>query len=254
MDTGTALPRRLPNVQFRVLVAGRANAGKTSILQRVCETTESPEIYKVCDTSHGMRFLTCFAQRGQHNISDELVFTNHTGYVFHDSRGFESGSTNEMELIEAFVRDRSQRRKLQERLHAIWSGYLSTRFRYLTTLIFFGVFHSVCEVPVIAVFTKYEAFKRNVRMDLEDEAAGELDDIERRTHDECQERFKSQFWELLGTSGKFVRLEGMNNPDRRCDKLVRTTMDALNPDAVALMLVAVQKGNLELSVRRVVDR
>ena len=39
--------RQLPNIKFRVLIIGRANAGKTSILQRVCETTESPEIYRV---------------------------------------------------------------------------------------------------------------------------------------------------------------------------------------------------------------
>ena len=38
--------RRLPAITFRVLVIGRANAGKTSILQRVCETTESPTIYR----------------------------------------------------------------------------------------------------------------------------------------------------------------------------------------------------------------
>jgi GTPase SAR1 family protein len=38
------LPRYL---RFRVLIIGRANAGKTSILQRVCDTTESPEIYKL---------------------------------------------------------------------------------------------------------------------------------------------------------------------------------------------------------------
>ena len=37
---------RLPEIRFRVLVIGRANAGKTSILQRVCETTESPTIYR----------------------------------------------------------------------------------------------------------------------------------------------------------------------------------------------------------------
>ena len=37
---------RLPAIRFRVLVIGRANAGKTSILQRVCETTESPTIYR----------------------------------------------------------------------------------------------------------------------------------------------------------------------------------------------------------------
>src|SRR6267142_6103423 len=40
-----SLPQ-VPNLQFRVLIIGRANAGKTSILQRVCDTTESPEIYK----------------------------------------------------------------------------------------------------------------------------------------------------------------------------------------------------------------
>ena len=37
----------IPNVQFRVLIIGRANAGKTSILQKVCDTTESPEVYRV---------------------------------------------------------------------------------------------------------------------------------------------------------------------------------------------------------------
>jgi septin family protein len=35
-----------PQIQFRVLVVGRANAGKTSILQRVCETTNSLTIYR----------------------------------------------------------------------------------------------------------------------------------------------------------------------------------------------------------------
>ena len=45
MDTQQAR-RRLPKVVFRVLIIGRANAGKTSILQRVCETTNSPIIYR----------------------------------------------------------------------------------------------------------------------------------------------------------------------------------------------------------------
>ena len=30
---------------FRILVIGRANAGKTTLLQRVCNTTEEPCIY-----------------------------------------------------------------------------------------------------------------------------------------------------------------------------------------------------------------
>ncbi len=35
-----------PNIQFRVLIIGRANAGKTTLLQRVCDTTESPLVYR----------------------------------------------------------------------------------------------------------------------------------------------------------------------------------------------------------------
>ena len=38
--------RRIPQIQFRVLIIGRANAGKTSILQRVCDTTGSPVVYR----------------------------------------------------------------------------------------------------------------------------------------------------------------------------------------------------------------
>jgi septin family protein len=48
--------RRFPDLQFRVLVIGRANAGKTSILQRVCETTESPTIYRGNEEVRGPTF------------------------------------------------------------------------------------------------------------------------------------------------------------------------------------------------------
>ncbi|KAF8551031.1 hypothetical protein OG21DRAFT_1513315 [Imleria badia] len=43
---------RVPDVAFRVLIVGRENAGKTSILKRVCETTESPKIYRVRNGRH----------------------------------------------------------------------------------------------------------------------------------------------------------------------------------------------------------
>ena len=48
--------RRIPNFQFRVLIIGRANAGKTSILQRVCETTESPTVYRGKEKVRGLGF------------------------------------------------------------------------------------------------------------------------------------------------------------------------------------------------------
>jgi hypothetical protein len=63
-------------------------------------------------------------QRGEHDIEDELTFLNHTGYVFHDSRGFESGTEEELEIVQEFVRRRSQERRLNDRLHAIWFALL----------------------------------------------------------------------------------------------------------------------------------
>jgi hypothetical protein len=52
-------PPNVSNVQFRILVIGKANAGKTSILQRVCDTTDSPEIYSVDSSGSRNRVCSC---------------------------------------------------------------------------------------------------------------------------------------------------------------------------------------------------
>jgi len=113
--------RRIPKIQFRVLVIGRANAGKTTILQRVCDTTESPTIYRWGkDGKREKVKLDPSMDRGEHVIDDELVFSNHTGYVFHDSRGIESGGTEELETLKEFIRRKCGEKKLRDKLHAIW--------------------------------------------------------------------------------------------------------------------------------------
>ena len=45
MDTEEPRPQ-IPEIRSRVLIIGRESAGKTSILQRICGTTESPIIHK----------------------------------------------------------------------------------------------------------------------------------------------------------------------------------------------------------------
>jgi hypothetical protein len=59
-------------------------------------------------------------QRGEHDIELELSFSSHDGYVFHDSRGFEAGDVRELEIVQEFVRRRSQEKLLKDKLHAIW--------------------------------------------------------------------------------------------------------------------------------------
>jgi hypothetical protein len=59
-------------------------------------------------------------QRGEHDIEHEIIFTNHRGYVFHDSRGFEAGAEDELKTVQDFVRRKSHEKRLNNRLHAIW--------------------------------------------------------------------------------------------------------------------------------------
>jgi hypothetical protein len=65
-------------------------------------------------------------QRGHHNIDYELIFERHNGYIFHDSRGFEAGSDDELKIVQDFVRRKSRKKQLKDRLHAIW--FVSVRY------------------------------------------------------------------------------------------------------------------------------
>ena len=49
-------------------------------------------------------------------------------------------------------------------------------------------------------------------------------------------------------------MKEMHQPESRCHALLEETVEALNDDAVALMLFAVQTNDLELSIREAVKR
>ncbi|KAH9052237.1 hypothetical protein EDB87DRAFT_1570526 [Lactarius vividus] len=243
----TQQPRRtVPKIPFRVLVIGRANSGKTTILQRICETTDSPTFYRIFQGREKVRGPTYCLQRGEHRIDDELVFSNHKGYVFHDSCGIESGGTEELRVLQNFIRRKSRERRLENRLHAIWYCVPMDNQRPQLDLKFF---QNIFLVPVIAVFTKFDQFRRNVQIHLED--FGSPDD---NVLDVMEKRFEEHYLRPLGGNVRFVRLEKMNRPNMRCDELIQKTAAALNGDIVGLMLLAVQRNNLELSVKTALNR
>ncbi|KAN0136631.1 hypothetical protein V8E53_005678 [Lactarius tabidus] len=247
MDTKQT-PRRLPNLQFRVLVIGRANAGKTSILQRVCETTESPTVYRGNEEIK----LNPSIYRGEHCIDDALVFSNHKGYVFHDSQGIEAGDEENLEILKEFIRRKCGETKLRDKLHAIWYCVPMDDHRPGLNLRFY---ENICpdqNVPVIAVFTKYDQFQFNVEMDVSDDPDKYPDSTS--VAEVAEKRFQDHYLRPLGDDVRYVRLEKMHLKDSRCDSLVEETAEALNEDAVALMLLAVQKSNLELSVKMALSR
>ncbi|KAH9048903.1 hypothetical protein EDB84DRAFT_82582 [Lactarius hengduanensis] len=238
-------PRRIPKIKFRVLIIGRANAGKTSILQRICETTDSPIIYR------GKEKITLepSIDRGEHTIDDELVFSNHTGYVFHDSRGIESGSTEELGILKSFIQRRCGESGLEGRLHAIWYCVPMDNQRPQLDLRFFKGICPDQNVPVVAVFTKYDQFRQNIRINVEDFGSPD-DDVSQV----MEELFQEYYLRPLGDDVRFVRLEKMHMQDMRCDELIETTAAALNEETTALMLLAVQRSSLELCVKIALNR
>ncbi|KAF8266088.1 hypothetical protein EI94DRAFT_1734003 [Lactarius quietus] len=241
--------RRIPKFQFRVLVVGRANAGKTSILQRVCETTESPGIYR------GGKAVDPSVNRGEHRIDDELVFSQHRGYVFHDSMGIESGSIDELEILKDFIQRKCAESSLRDKLHAIWYCVPMDGHRPGLDLKYHDKICADPNVPVIAVFTKYDQFLCNVEMDMQDESEDPPDNYpDSDVSAEAEKRFQDHYLAPLGNNVKYVRLENMHKKDSRCDGLVKETAAALNEDTVAFMLLAVQTGNIEFSVKTALSR
>jgi hypothetical protein len=58
-------------------------------------------------------------------------------------------------------------------------------------------------VPVIAVFTKYDSFRRKIKFQLEDERRDPA-----LLDTEVENTFKKEYLEKLNGSAPFVRLEG----------------------------------------------
>ena len=123
-------------------------------------------------------------------------------------------------------------------------------------------FNEHFEVPVIAVFTKYDQFLRNVKMDALDEPDKYSD---RSVTEVAEKLFQEHYLCPLGDDVGYVRLESelqnvcqghfwyyleeMHVKGGQCGELVEKTAAALNEDAVMLMLLAVQRHNVELSVK-----
>ncbi|KAG1898916.1 uncharacterized protein F5891DRAFT_1236141 [Suillus fuscotomentosus] len=76
--------------RFQILVIGRVNTGKTTILERVCNMWDNSEIYNSAREKIDAAVLKASKERGEHNIENEMVFQSNLGFVFHDSCGVET--------------------------------------------------------------------------------------------------------------------------------------------------------------------
>jgi hypothetical protein len=101
------------------------------------------------------------------------------------------------------------------------------------------------------VFTKHDQFLRNVGMHLSDFPDEYLDS---NVSEVAEKQFQEHYLHPLGDDIIFVQLEKMHMQKSRCDDLIEKTAAALNQDIIALMLFAVQKDNVQLSVKAALNR
>ncbi|KAI5981822.1 hypothetical protein EDD15DRAFT_320682 [Pisolithus albus] len=248
--------------RFRILIMGRANAGKTTILQRVCNTTDQPEIYNGKGEKVDAAVVQSSLTRGHHNIEDELVFQSSPGFVFHDSSGFESGSEEQFDLMKKFVRDRAKTTKLDERIHAIWFCIpLSESHRMVMASE--RKFFDECDtghVPVILLLTKADTLSlqavgelmgQGMSVDEAMEGAGKV--AEKMLHDRL-ETVKGWLNEKSFPPKDYLSLTGMQQEGAECTPLLTCTANALKGEGLQQLLISTQQSNLELCMEFAIMR
>jgi len=266
--------------KFRVLVLGRANAGKTTLLKAVCGTTNEPEVWDGGSTK-GIRssnptekagsdrggswdeqasLLSPTAERGIHSIETQLVFPSNQGFIFHDSQGFEAGSDEELQEVMRFIKSRAGGKELKKQLHAIWyciptdneARMLSGPEQELLTNCSAG------PVPLVVIFTKFDSLEASAFRKLRGGSKDRLvwEDARKKAPGHAKEAFQENCLpQLFGTEcPKHICLRSMHKQKNTSEiqekiaELIQKTKDAIDVDTLKLLLVSVQKNNLQLSI------
>ncbi|KAG2746347.1 hypothetical protein P692DRAFT_201867854 [Suillus brevipes Sb2] len=249
--------------RFRILVIGRANAGKTTILQRVCNTRENPEIFNSAGEKIDATVLMASTERGEHDIENEMVFESNPGFIFHDSRGFEAGGESEFNKVKAFITSRSKEVKLKNQLHAIWYCIpMDEASRSFTEgeISFF----SQCDtgsIPVIVLFTKFDALYDLAYSELKSKGAS-MEEAKKLAPKHAEESFaKGSQLKFLYHSKDIRRppkchvcLPNMDNDDANCGPLIERTAGTLNSEVLTQLFVSTQQTNLELCMKHAVKK
>ncbi|KDQ50392.1 hypothetical protein JAAARDRAFT_710731 [Jaapia argillacea MUCL 33604] len=255
--------------QFRVLVMGKANAGKTTILQKVCNTTDQPKIYntegeEVSARSDLATRANTKRQRGVHDIENEMIFAANPRYVFHDSRGFECGSTEEFKIVQDFIQQRGSETASPRQLHAIWYCLPADNASRLLT----GAearFFQECDpgaVPVIAIYTKFEDFVLQTQEFLMNKGLEEEDALEQASisaSDRFTKEYASVFSRMKFPPSRDLKLQRKYDLlsymiYAKCDELLEKTADALGDDTLRKLFVCIQRNNLDLCAKWGVKR
>jgi hypothetical protein len=126
------------------------------------------------------------------------------------------------------------------------------------------------KVPVVAVFTKFDQFRLDIQMRLEDEDRDSAEQL----GDEVEKRFRDDYFSKLKGSPLYIRLESeefviqltctiytnscpvemhKHSQSGAASSLIEITANALSGGVLDLLLKAVRKDSQELSINQAVN-
>ncbi|KAF8344400.1 hypothetical protein F5887DRAFT_1103439, partial [Amanita rubescens] len=254
-DLLNILKERYKCSHFRILVIGRANAGKTTILEKVCGVAKGtkPMVYSWYD--HDLKrpsniHLAPTIERGIHNIEAQISYQG-SNFIFHDSQGFEAGDKKELEDVWAFIeKRRTDSTRTREQLHMIWYCIPMGGSRPIQSeeLKFFT--KGTGEVPLVAVFTKFDAeiIKEYVKLnDMEDD-----EDKWCKAKENAEDTFQRVYLpKVMNTEyppRTYVQLEDMDLPETDCTELTEKSASTIDDPILNRLFVSTQMNNLDLCV------
>ncbi|KAJ7193864.1 GTP-binding protein [Mycena pura] len=255
MSLDSAIDVRSKCKRFRVLVVGRANAGKTTLLKKVCRSVEDPEIWSPSGEKIDASVVEGSDERGIHDIENQLIFKSNPQFVFHDSRGFESGSVDEVDNVKKFIAKRAASNELSEQLHAIWYCMPTDTNRpsLKADEDFFDtdMKGNGKAFPLIAVFTKYDGLVIEAESQLVAEGRDEKeaeDEAPNRARAILATNFRAPLERAKFSPSEHVILADMDQESSDCKELIEKTANALTDDALRLLFVSVQQNNIDLCI------
>ncbi|KAG8860344.1 hypothetical protein FRB96_003993 [Tulasnella sp. 330] len=226
--------------RFRILIVGRGNAGKTTILQKLCSETDTPIVRD--QNGH---------LRGVHNIEHEITYPSSPLFVFHDSSGLESGSDTELQTIAQFISRRAATTQLPDGLHVVWicipldDERPSMRLFDLNT----------GDVAAVFIFTKYDGLQAKTFGTLRRQGLSRLAALGAAS-EQAERVFQQEWIPLLKAPSPpppppaFVRLKDLHKPEGSCDDLTQCTSDILDDNKpLQRMFIMAQKYRLQLRVQ-----
>ncbi|KAJ7214896.1 hypothetical protein GGX14DRAFT_359731 [Mycena pura] len=261
---GDTIDLRSTLSHFNILVIGRANSGKTTLLKRVCNSVEDPEIFSPSGEKIDSSIVEGSAGRGLHDIDNQLIFKSNPQFIFHDSRGFESASVEEIENVKDFIAQRASSRHLSDQLHTIWYCMPTDTNRPMLDADkqFFndhaagqGKF-TFLHIPVIAIFTKFDGLVTKAYSELKRGGATRQEAMTKRT-EKALEMLTTNFVERFSSTAvrptDWIHLSNMHEGGGNCNDLIEKTANALNNDALRLLFVSVQRNNIDLCTHYAVN-